>query len=125
LIVLKRIRHLFYFIVWAGKDRTGVASALIMMALNCDDEIIVNDYMKTNEYRKHAIDKCLDSYKDDIEKYPGAKEILYGIEGVNKTSLLYFLNKIKEEFGSYDKYLEEVFSVSLDDRKKLIDLYTE
>lgn len=33
----------------AGKDRTGVVSAIILWKLGCSDQIIIDDYMETKE----------------------------------------------------------------------------
>ena len=33
----------------AGKDRTGVVSAVILKKLGCSDEIIIDDYMETKD----------------------------------------------------------------------------
>jgi protein-tyrosine phosphatase len=38
----------------AGKDRTGVASALLLAALGVDDETIAADYELSNEFQAHA-----------------------------------------------------------------------
>lgn len=40
--------NVLYFCT-AGKDRTGVVSALILKRLGIDDEIIIEDYMKSKE----------------------------------------------------------------------------
>ena len=40
--------NVMYFCT-AGKDRTGVVSALILKRLGIDDEIIIDDYMKSKD----------------------------------------------------------------------------
>lgn len=40
--------NVMYFCT-AGKDRTGVVSAVILKRLGCSDEVIVDDYMKSGE----------------------------------------------------------------------------
>ena len=37
------------FFCGAGKDRTGVVSAIILKKLGFDDQTIIDDYMKTKE----------------------------------------------------------------------------
>ena len=39
----------------AGKDRTGIAAILILLALGVDEETAIYDYMLTNEYRKDML----------------------------------------------------------------------
>lgn len=41
-----------YFHCTAGKDRTGVAGFLIMMALGMDEKDAVNEYLLSNQYLK-------------------------------------------------------------------------
>ena len=40
--------NVFYF-CGAGKDRTGVVSAIILKKLGYDDQTIIDDYMKSKE----------------------------------------------------------------------------
>jgi protein-tyrosine phosphatase len=48
----------------AGKDRAGVGSALMLLALGVDWDTIVQDYMLTNEYYKDVIEGFVDFVKD-------------------------------------------------------------
>ncbi len=43
----------------AGKDRTGMASALILMALGIPRETIIYDYMLTNDARANLVEKLM------------------------------------------------------------------
>ncbi|MDD6160282.1 MAG: tyrosine-protein phosphatase [Oscillospiraceae bacterium] len=51
------------FFCGAGKDRTGVVSAIILKKLGFDDQAIVDDYMKTKE-------NLLDFLTDYVKKHP-------------------------------------------------------
>lgn len=51
------------FFCGAGKDRTGVVSAIILKKLGYDDQTIVDDYMKTKE-------NLLDFLTDYVKKHP-------------------------------------------------------
>jgi len=48
----RMVRHQSCSTAVAGKDRTGIGAVLILLALNVDEETILADYMKTNEYRQ-------------------------------------------------------------------------
>src|SRR5262249_45387779 len=43
----------------AGKDRTGIAAALILYALGVDENTIMDDYLATNYYRAHENEKMI------------------------------------------------------------------
>lgn len=46
-----------YYHCSAGKDRTGIATFLIMMALGMDEEDAINEYLLSNKYLKNFIDQ--------------------------------------------------------------------
>ena len=54
--------NVMYFCT-AGKDRTGVVSAVILKRLGVDDEIIVDDYMKSG-------DNLLDMLREYVKGHP-------------------------------------------------------
>lgn len=54
--------NVMYFCT-AGKDRTGVVSAVILKRLGVDDEIIVDDYMKSG-------DNLIDMLKEYVKGHP-------------------------------------------------------
>ena len=45
-----------YFHCSAGKDRTGIAAALILTILGVSDEAVVENFLLTNRYRAELID---------------------------------------------------------------------
>lgn len=47
-IIMKAESNVMYFCT-AGKDRTGVVSAMILRRLGFDDETIIEDYMKSKD----------------------------------------------------------------------------
>lgn len=50
----------------AGKDRTGVVSAILLMLAGVNDEEIVLDYMLTNEYNYQRLEAARLRYSDEI-----------------------------------------------------------
>ena len=46
--ILNAISNVMYFCT-AGKDRTGMVSALLLKRLGISDDVIVDDYMKSKE----------------------------------------------------------------------------
>lgn len=109
----------------AGKDRTGIGAALILLALNVDEETILADYMKTNEYRQALIDRMMEDKKDLIAKYPQAAYIMHGFEGVNQEAAEYTLKKIKERYGDYSTYFRIRFNLGEEELAYLRQKYTE
>ncbi len=59
--------NVMYFCT-AGKDRTGVVSAVILKRLGVDDEIIVDDYMKSGENLYDMLNEYVKAHPEvDIE----------------------------------------------------------
>ena len=95
----------------AGKDRTGVASALFLSALMVDRNDIIEDYMRSKE--------CLNGkYGAIIEKYPELKSLLT----VKKEYLMEAFRVIDEEYEGIENYLVNHLNVEV---ANLRELYTE
>ena len=108
----------------AGKDRTGIAALLILLALGVDEETAMYDYMLTNEYRKEYINR----FKKDfpLTKIDGELAgMLLAYEGVTYTNAAYSLKRIKEKYSSFDEYFETEYNLDKYALQKLRDLYTE
>jgi protein-tyrosine phosphatase len=95
----------------AGKDRTGVAAALILYALNADDETVMRDYLLTNVYLESK-------YTGLSAKYPALKEIF----SAKEEYLDLALNLINEKHGSVERYLKNTLNA---DTAKMRSLYLD
>lgn len=85
----------------AGKDRTGVISALILGLLDVDDEIIVGDYALTHE-RLHAIVARLAADKGYWTAVTDTlpRDTLHA----RPRTMLAFLEKLRAKYGSSRAY---------------------
>ena len=107
-----------------GKDRVGVATALILSALGVPREAIVADYMITKERcapgTKILIENCR-KYTDD-EK---VLEFIAWLDTVREDFIGAAFNAIDEEYGGMDTFLRS--EMALDDAKleRLKNLYLE
>ncbi|WP_313985509.1 tyrosine-protein phosphatase [uncultured Solobacterium sp.] len=108
----------------AGKDRTGIAAILILLALGVDEETAMYDYMLTNEYRKEYIERFRKDFP--LTKLDGELAgMLLAYEGVTYTNADYSLKRIKEKYENYDEYFEKEYNLDKDALQRLRDLYTE
>lgn len=107
-----------------GKDRTGIASALLLAALGADRETIVADFDATNEI-----------YRSDVRKYSrrvrflGGKEEEVGVVksflGANTENFVAALDEIDKRYGSLDAYLRGPMGLSEGDIRELRERYLE
>ncbi len=81
----------------AGKDRTGVACALVLSALDVPDEIIFDDYLLTNQH-----------FRRDTAAHPELpQDVLEAIGTVQASFLAAALGAVRESYGDIDSYLRE------------------
>lgn len=90
-----------------GKDRTGIAAALLLYALGVPEYTVEEDYLASNKY--------IDPKK--TINYPGTlpesvQESMTALFSANSAYLNYALDYIKETYGSIDNYLEKKVRVS-------------
>jgi len=87
-----------------GKDRTGIASALLLAALGADRETIVADFDATNRV-----------YEADVKKFSRRVRFLGGKEkqvavvkafiGANTENFIKALDEVDTQYGSLEAYL--------------------
>ena len=82
----------------AGKDRTGVVSAMILMTCGVDRESIVRDYVISREYNHKRLEAFLAAHP----------EVDRNIVLANEMSMNGFIDLFTERFGTIEEYFEEV-----------------
>ncbi|MDR0982308.1 MAG: tyrosine-protein phosphatase [Culturomica sp.] len=96
-----------------GKDRIGMASALILLALGVDEETVIGDYMLSN----NALDN--DKYDSLFVKSPILREFLI----VKREYIEAGLTAIKSRYGSIENFLRNELFINLEDfRKKYLNI---
>lgn len=97
----------------AGKDRTGVLSALVLAFLGVPDETIVEDYALSSAAMERLLERLKAEYPeaaDEVERY--APAILH----VVPETMEQFLGSLLEEYGTYDDLAEALGVVEAMDR---------
>ena len=86
----------------AGKDRTGIAAALLLYALDIPMETILSDYVATNYFRKDENVKMIDRLVNEggIDR-DTAIEIL----DANPLYLESAINALKRQYGSVEMFI--------------------
>jgi len=93
----------------AGKDRTGFAAAIILLALGVSREVVMRDYMLTRQFfhPHQEIDRLREKYQ---MQQMDTQSILPMLE-VHEDYLAHALFAIEQRFSSVDVYLEEALGV--------------
>jgi protein-tyrosine phosphatase len=109
----------------AGKDRTGVLSAILLLALGVPRDTVIADYMKTNEYRD--VEKLKAKVMELMEEILGsspAPEMIELMAGVEPVYLEAALDTINTRYNTVSDYLlaAGVSAVQLNDfRARMIE----
>lgn len=101
-----------------GKDRAGLATALLLQALGVSREAIMADYLATNRYVQSHTSGLLDV----LETYHVADKLeksLHVLNSADPRFLLSALDAAERAYGSLDAYLEQAVGVSPDMRDEL------
>lgn len=107
----------------AGKDRTGLASALILSALGVDFHIVMSDYMKSmNAYNE--------IFNNEVRRLKNGRQVgslLYKMPGlvIMPKYLDASFNAIFTRYGSLENYFLEEFGMDANAIQALKDKYTE
>ena len=109
----------------AGKDRTGVAAMLILLALGASDETICADYMQTNVCRKAEIEARLAAHADEIAKDPRRENFHRSAAGVSPEAAPFVLRTIRAKYGSAENYLEKEYGLTPARLMRLRRMYLE
>jgi protein-tyrosine phosphatase len=95
------------FTSFLGKDRTGIASALLLYALGVPEYVIEEDYLASNQY----IDpKKTFSFSGSLPE--SVQESMTALLSANSAYLNFAFDYIKENYGTIDNYLEKKVRVS-------------
>ena len=109
----------------AGKDRTGVAAMLILLALGASDDVISADFVQSNVCRRPELEAAWSKHADEIAADPAMKDHYLGIVGVYPESVPFVLGIIRQKFGSADAYLEAEYGLTPARLMRLRRMYLE
>ncbi len=97
----------------AGKDRTGFAAALILMALGVSRDVVMQDYLLTNDYYRMPV----------FDESRAPREVLNVLWRVQEEFLNAALDAVDQDFGGVPAYLARELHVGEAERKRLQALY--
>ena len=109
----------------AGKDRTGVAAMLILLALGAADETICADYARTNLCRAAEIEKAMADHAAEIAADPAQRMRWQSSAGVDPETAPFVLRTIRQDYGSAESYLEAEYGLTPARLMRLRRMYLE
>lgn len=110
-IIQNRLSAPLIFHCSAGKDRTGMAAFLLLVALGVDEEVAKEDYLASKIY-------LADKYDAFIARYPKAEPLFT----VKRQFIHAGISQMKKDNGSIENFLTRKLHVNID---KLRDMYLD
>lgn len=107
-----------------GKDRTGVAVMVLLMALGCDRDTVLEDYLLSNVYRRERLDQVFARDREKIEAHPEYGELLQMKEGVSEKIGRAVLDEIFRRYPDEETFLEKEYSLGEKELRDLRERYT-
>lgn len=92
-----------------GKDLTGIGTAFLLKLLGVDDNIIYEDYLRTNRYMESELkymERLVSTWPEADDKMIQKLRILCKVK---EEYLAAAFENIKQRYGSMEKFSQEVF----------------
>jgi len=108
----------------AGKDRTGFASAIVLLALGVPEQTVFEDYLSTNYYQQNFFRFVL-RWVPLYSFFRTDPEDLLPLLEARPEYLQAALDQMVASYGSVDAYLEQALGLDAEMRAKLKDQFLE
>lgn len=107
-----------------GKDRAGVGTVLVLLALGVPRETILEDYLLTNQFLKEETQQLVEAVAK-VHNHPELLKVAAEINGVCRDYLDTVFQALDENWGSADQFLEEKLGLTAQKRENWIERFTE
>ncbi len=106
----------------AGKDRAGTAAVLLLNALDVEEDQILADYMKVNEFTKDAVEEKMRKVLQMTGNQEVTEQIkaLFSVKEEYIESIYAVIGKV---YGSMDHYLLKEMNLTREKRDRLKNMY--
>lgn len=100
-----------------GKDRTGMAAILLLSALGCDIDTIIDEYLLTNIDSQYRLDLIYGKIEKDLYEHYEKTNLVYRFIGEA------YVRTIEENYGSIMDYIHDCLGISDDKIEELKSYY--
>ena len=109
----------------AGKDRVGVGSATLLMALGVPRDVIMQDYLLSN-YNRLSVDKLTEGATGEkMEIPPEQLKLFEALTKVHEEYLGAFFDEVDTHWGGTEGYLKNALGLTDEQLAKMRELYLE
>lgn len=107
----------------AGKDRTGFASAILLRMLGVPHDVVMRDYLLTNQYFLPQYTRSL-----NLVRFLKGKAFAYSIHAFMEARPEYLeaaFDSIHRQYGSFEDYVYKALDLTRHDTEHLRAIYLE
>lgn len=108
----------------SGKDRTGAAAILLLLALGVDEETVMEDYILSNEYYEETINQIFMQMYEEALNDDYLPSLLWIENGVMEFFGRSMLEEIHKQYDSIEEFLDKEYGLDEHKLKKMRELYT-
>lgn len=109
----------------AGKDRTGMVGAILLSILNVDRDVIINEYLLSNNYREDDVAKRMKLAKfGKVFFHKINYEVIENFSWIKPEFIQAMFDGIDKQYGSMDNYIEKGLKISKEQRQAYICKFT-
>jgi protein-tyrosine phosphatase len=94
-----------------GKDRVGIATVLLLTALDIPEEIIVGDYLATNKFMQENTQELLSAFAS-YNLGDGLRESIQVLNSADTRFLQSAISAVESQYGSLSAYMREALDVT-------------
>ncbi len=109
----------------SGKDRTGAAAILLLLALGVNADDIMNDYLLSNEYYEEMINDVFGKMYDEVISDDYLPVLLQIENGVMEYIGRAMLEEISKRYETPEMFLEKEYGLDREKLEKLRNMYLE
>jgi len=104
-----------------GKDRTGWAAAALLTLLGVPKDVVMEDYLLSNDYVIPMYQKVIDQFV----AAGGEEAIPMTLLGVKESFLEASFDEMEKKYGTIENYFAEGLKIDADQQKALRELYLQ
>ena len=108
----------------AGKDRTGLAAALLLRAIGVSEETVMEDYLATNHYTAARIDEIIRQIQE-MDVFKVEEPVIRTLFHVQPQYINAAFEVIAERYGDIEAYLQDGLALDRFQREQLRDMLLE
>ena len=109
----------------SGKDRTGIASMLILTVLGIDEKTVIDDYLLTNEFNRKEIEQTEKLFRSLGFDENMCEKAVLAFSGVKDTFMKNLISHLKNRYGSVKGYIQTALDVTDEDIRIIRKKYLE